>query len=546
MFVSPPQSARPADGALREANIALRNGDLDGARAAALRAVDLDPDLLEAWFVLGTTAMQANHFADAEAAFAEGIARVPKGIPTHAQLLTLRAQALVAAGRSSEAVDGVREALAIGIREASGLTIAATVLAHASLEAEALPLARRAAEINPNSPDVWFSLGTMLQFSGDLDGAEAAYEASIRCGLKTGQPVSMAPMSLARLKKWTKDTNHIARLEATQCRHSLDAACVAYALFKEYDDVGDTAAAWDALSHGAMIGGSIDPWAPDTDDAILKAWQDALPPERFAAPNDRPRAGPRRIFIVGLPRSGTTLVERILAAHSGVQALGELKTFGLAVKSLSGSATPALLDADTIAKASRLDAMALAEVYTRETAYLGDGSGVTIDKLPNNHDYAGLIRLAFPDAAIVHVRRNPMDSLFGAYRMLFSRAHIWSYSQDDLARHYDAYVRQMAWWRTCLKLSGKPLVEIVLEDIIRDPEAQIRRLLDLCDLDFEAGCLSPHEAKGAVATASSAQVRKPINAEGVGAWRRYAAELEPLRAQLQAMGHVDGNGDPVS
>ena len=542
MFVSPPLS--PAAAALRDANAAARQGDLDQAKAAAERALDLDPGLLEAWFVLGNTALSANRFHDASVAFAEGVARALAGSPTQGQFLTLRAQALVADGQATEAVALVRQALAVGIAEASGLTIAGTVLAHASLEKETLPLMKRATELNPESPDAWFSLGSMLQFFGDLDGAEAAYEASIRCGLKTGRPVSMAPMSLARLRRWTKDHNHIARLEATQCRHSLDAACVAYALFKEYDDIGDTNAAWDALSHGAKIGGQVDPWSVGMDDAILTAWQKALPLERFAAPDERPRKGPKRIFIVGLPRSGTTLVERILAAHSSVQALGELKTFSLAVKRLSGSATPALLDADTIDKAGRLDPVTLADRYNDETAYLSDGSAYTIDKLPNNHDYAGLIRLAFPDAVIIHVRRNPMDSLFGAYKLLFSRAHTWSYTQDDLARHYDAYLRQMRWWRTCLKLSGRPLVEVFLEDIISAPEAQIRRLLDLCGFDFEDACLRPHEASGAVATASSAQVRSPINAEGVGAWRRYATELEPLRQSLEALGFVDSDGNP--
>ncbi|WP_443750539.1 tetratricopeptide repeat-containing sulfotransferase family protein [Asticcacaulis solisilvae] len=535
MFVSPRLS--PAEEAVRQAYAAHREGDLDRARAAALRATGHNPDHLEAWYVLGNIATSANRFDDAVAAFSEGVNRAPEGSPTRGQFMTLRARARIAEGFAADAVADIRAAID-SIAEAPGLVAAATVLSEAGLEAEARPLLERAAGLAPNDAAAWFGLAGARQFFGDLKGAEAAFETSIQCGLRTGNPVPMAWMSLARLRRWTAEDNHIARLEATQCRHSLDAACVAYSLFKEYDDTGNTAAAWDALQHGSMIGGSIDPWSVDEDKALLDGWQAYLPPSRFGTADDRPRPGPRRIFIIGLPRSGTTLVERILVAHSEVQALGELKTFGAAVKILGQTATPRLLDPDTIAAASRLDPLALAEWYTEQTAYLHDGSAFTIDKLPSNHEYAGLIRLAFPDAIIVHVRREPMDSLFGAYKLLFSQAHRWSYSQEHLAQHYDQYRRLMTYWRTCLDASGQPLVEISLEDLIREPEAQIRRLLDLCGMPFEDACLRPHEARGAVATASSAQVRAPINAEGVGAWRRYATELEPLRAQLEAMGYV--------
>lgn len=544
MFVSPPLS--PADEALRDANAAARRGDLDAAREAARHALDLDASKLEAWFLLGNVALTANRFADAEDAFTQGAARAPKDSPTQAQFIALRARALVNDGKARDAVTAIRAALHIGIHEPPGLVSAATILSQAGLESEALPLLEEAVRLAPDDAAAWFGLGGLQQFFGDLKAAEASFERAITTGERTRNPVPMAPMSLARLRRWTKDDNHITRLEATQCRHSLDAACIAYALFKEYDDIGDRDAAWDALQHGSQLGGAIDPWSPPEDEAIEAAWRQHFPLERFKARDDRPRSGPGRIFVVGLPRSGTTLVERILAAHSGVQALGELKTFGLAVKWASGSTSPGLLDADTIAHAAKADPRDIAEIYTRETAYLHDGSAWTLDKLPGNHEYVGLIRLAFPDAIIVNVQRNPMDSLFGAYKLLFARAHRWSYTQDDLANHYHAYLSLMTWWRQCLAETPKPLIDVSLEAVIADPDAQIRRLLDATGLPFEDACLRPHEASGAVATASSSQVRSPINAEGVGVWRRYSAELEPLRHKLQGLGLVDQNGDPLT
>lgn len=542
-----PSPASSAQVALREAHMAGRRGEAAQAQAAAQRAVDLDPDFLEAWYFLGSMALSTSDFSAAEQAFAQGARRTPEASPTQAQFLVLRAQALTLLGRTAEAVEAVRAGAAIGIDAAPGLIMAGTVFSQAGLEPEAEPLLRKAVEVAPGNAEAWFALGGVLQFSGDMKGAEAAFEASIACGMRTGAHVPLAHMSLARLRRWTGSENHIARLEALQCRNSLDAACVAYSLFKEYDDIGNREAAWDALQHGAAIGRTIDPWTIAEDQVIAKAWREHLPPQRFSAPDTRPRPGPKRIFIVGLPRSGTTLVERILAAHSQVQAIGEVKAFGVAVKHLTGITTPELLDAETIAGAVGLDPLALAERYSDETAYLSDGSAFTIDKLPRNHEYLGLIRLAFPDAILIHVRRNPMDSLFGAFKLLFSHAHRWSYDQTDLAEHYREYRALMAYWRDCLGRAPAPsgLIDVSLEAIIAEPETEIRRLLDLCGLPFEPACLRPHEAKGAVATASSAQVRVPINAEGVGVWRRYEKELEPLRQALLAMRLIDDQGNAV-
>jgi hypothetical protein len=227
-------------------------------------------------------------------------------------------------------------------------------------------------------------------------------------------------------------------------------------------------------------------------------------------------------------------VERILAAHPQIQALGELQAFGLATKRLSSVKSPQLLDPDVVAAAATLDPAAIAERYDRETRYLhAPGMGWVIDKLPHNHDYAGLIRLAFPDAVIIHVTRDPMDSLFGAYRLLFAGPHRWSYALNDLADHYVHYRRLMAHWKTCL---GASLIEVALEDIINDPATRIPQLLAQAGLPFDERSLAPHRADGPVMSASSAQVRTPINAQGVGSWRRYADRLEPLRLRLQQLG----------
>jgi len=447
-------------------------------------------------------------------------------------------------GRQVEAVDAVRQAIALiasdtGV-DAATCHILGLTLSGARREAEALPLLQRATELAPESGPYWKTRGETEEFLGLTDDAEHSYDTAAVTGNWA------AHLALARLKHWMPARNHIDRLIAAPARTALHQACQGYALFKEYDDIDDRANAWTWLQKGAAAvrAQPVTPrrpaWSAEVEHTTTEAWMTAFLPERFATMPPVRRGGPRRLFIIGLPRSGTTLIERILGAHSQVQALGELPTFPAAVKTCSRSRTPALLDEETVNAATHTDPQAIADFYDQETTWRHDGSPWVTDKLPHNSDYAGLIRLAFPDAAIVHVRREPMDALFGAYKLYFAAG--WSFDQADLAEHYAHYRTLMAHWKACL---GDGLIDIALEAVIHDPDTEIRRLLDACGLPFERACLSPHTAKGAVASASSSQVRKPINAEGVGAWRRYEAELAPLRARLESLGAIDSNGDAL-
>lgn len=512
---------------LAEALRLRRSGQLTDAIGVARRLTETDPRRLDGWFVWGTSALAAGRLSEAEQVLGEGVRRASPD--ARARFLVPRARTLTALGRSAEAVAVAREAVP-GVTQAADFNTLSAVLSQANLPEEALPLSEKAVALDPSASDAWNNLGSLYQFLGRMGEAEAAYERAIATG-----PNAAAHLALARVRKWSAADHHVDRLKTVPLVSPLDEARIAYALFKELDDLGQTDEAWQALTRGAAATKSaIGGWDVAQEAETVAAWMTS-----FSAPS--PISGsiggkpPRRLFIVGLPRSGTTLIERILAAHSQVQALGELQTFGLAVKRASQSRTPHLLDADTVHRAADADPAEIAALYDAETAFLWDGrSRVTIDKLPHNSDYCGLIRRAFPDATIVHVRRDPMDSLFGAYRLLFAHAHKWSYDLEDLAGHYDRYRRLMAHWQAL----DPAIVDISLEALIADPESEIRRLLSACGLPFEPACLSPHEAKGAVATASSAQVRKPINAEGISVWRRYERGLKPLHERLQSMGYI--------
>ncbi|WP_041658568.1 tetratricopeptide repeat-containing sulfotransferase family protein [Asticcacaulis excentricus] len=520
------------DAILAEALRLRRAGYLTDAIAAARRLTEVAPWRLEAWFIWGTSALAAGRLSEAEQVLGEGARRSP--VNARARFLVPRARTLTALGRSAEAVANTRAAVP-QITQAADFNTLSAVMSQANLLDEALPLSEAAVALDPLASDAWHNLGSLYQFMGRLEDAATAFERAISV-----ESNAAAHLALARLRKWSVTDNHIERLKSAPLVSPLDEARLNYALFKELDDVGHHDEAWERLRRGAEVAKvAIGGWDAEQEAETLAAWMTAFPNAASLKRGDGlsriEGMRPRRLFIVGLPRSGTTLVERVLAAHSEVQALGELQTFGLAVKRVSQSRTPYLLDADTVRRVSEADPSEIAACYDPETDYLWDGrSSVTIDKLPHNHDYCGLIRRAFPDALIVHVRREPLDALFGAYRLLFAHAHKWSYDFEDLATHYDHYRRLMAHWQAV----DPAIIDVSLEGLIANPESEIRRLLSDCGLPFEPACLSPHEVMGAVATASSTQVRKPINAEGIGAWRRYAKGLKPLHNQLTALGYI--------
>ncbi|WP_155913772.1 tetratricopeptide repeat-containing sulfotransferase family protein [Asticcacaulis sp. AC466] len=527
------------DTSLEIAHAAVRAGDMARALAAAETATRANPTSSEAWWLLGTAACALDDMPLAERAFAQAAQNAPVGSRVAAQMLALRGKPLISDGRMWEAVESARMAIKAGLSDVSSLVRVSYTLTHAGCPQEALPNIVKATEIAPDHAEAWYSLGSVRRALGDIAGAEYAFNTAIR--LSPTPPVP-AYFNLAYLRRWKADDNHIAILEGLTCQSSLEACRVAYTLFKEFDDIGDTDAAWDCLQVGADLAAKIEPWTESEEAETVAAWKTYFPLSRLAGIDDRrPRSGPRRIFILGLPRSGTTLIERVLAAHSQVQAIGELKTFGIATHKLAGIKGVRRLAPDVIAAAAQLDPLDIAEFYTRESAFLNDGSAYVIDKLPSNHEYAGLIRLAFPDAIIIALDRNPMDALFGAYKVLFTGAYGWSYSQKDLAAHYHQFRDLMRYWKQGL---GDGIIDVSLEAVIRDPDTEICRLLDACGLPFEEACLRPHEAKGAVSTASAVQVRSPINSQGVNAWKRYETYLQPLRTHLQQLGYLEGDVTP--
>jgi tetratricopeptide (TPR) repeat protein len=404
----------------------------------------------------------------------------------------------------------------------------------------ALSLSQSAVAALPNDALVWHNYGMSLRYSGDLVASRAALEKA----LKLNPALSVTAYALADSAQWSAKDNHIDQCRAqaqAAARHlsntpsteaGIQVAQWQFALYKELEDCGRDKEAIDALLAGCAAMRSVAPY--DTQGRhthfsnVIKetAASVAKPKARKnkAGPNM-----PRVIFVIGLPRSGTTLVEQILSVHPKITAMGETQGGPLSIIDTSELSPTSL---ETIAQA-----------YWRVSGHLAGTKPFATDKLPNNYEIAGILARAFPDALFVHLRRAPMDSLFGALKTLFGEgAYRWSYSLDDLAEAYRQYRRLTDHWRATF---GPRMVDITLEELIAAPEPQIRALLEGLGLEFQEACLSPEKSAVAVSTASSVQIRKPINASGVGRWKRYREQLEPLRAALEADGFVDSNGDPV-
>jgi hypothetical protein len=314
-----------------------------------------------------------------------------------------------------------------------------------------------------------------------------------------------------------------------------------YALGKECEDLGRHDQAFDYLQRGARQRRSTLSYSVVDDERVMQRISACFDASRLASVGATGNPDPAPIFVMGLPRSGTTLVDRILSSHSSVQSLGEINDLAFAITALAGAAADATDRLSLIERAAALEPRALGDDYLRRVAGYPRERAKFIDKTPWNFLYLGLIAQALPNARIVHLRRNPMDSCFALYKTLFRDGSPYSYDQGDLARYYLAYHALMQHWRRVLP--GR-FLEVDYERLVGLPQEAIRELLDHCGLAFEAACLEFHRNATPAATASAAQVREPMHTRSVQLWQRYAVQLAPLANALRAGGLViPGSGN---
>lgn len=405
------------------------------------------------------------------------------------------------------------------------------MLAHVSqgmgLHVEALALMERARSLGLDGADFRYFHALQLQFNGRIDEAEAKMEACLAMGPTFGR----ASLTLARVRRQTTDSNHVgfirSRLAAVG-HGSEDHAAFEFALHKELDDLGRHEEAWQALQRGNEVMQRRLGHDPGAERAIF----DALIARFDAQAVTRKHAiheGPTPLFIVGMPRSGTTLLERILGNHSMVMPAGELADFPRQLRWTADLHGHALLDLPLLEACERLDYALLGRRYLEQTQWRAQGRRYYVDKLPPNFMLLGFIHRALPHARILHMVRDPMDVCFSNYRALFGDAYAYSYDLESLARHHRQYQRLMQHWHRVLPGF---VLDIDYDELVRDTGSATRRLLEYCGLPYETACLDTTGNNAPVATLSSAQVRSPIHQRSLGEWRRYQRQLEPLQRLL--------------
>jgi len=387
---------------------------------------------------------------------------------------------------------------------------------------------RRAAQRYPDEPRHLFNLAASLQASGDFVQAEELLERVISLRPQDYEAYGMR----AGLRKQTSAQNHVAELERMLADTGVTVQGdihLCYALAKEYEDLGDYPNAFRYLQRGARQRRTRLGYRVEKDLDALARIRSVFTKAFFATVVRGPEvAGP--IFVTGLPRSGTTLVDRILSSHSQVESLGEIDDLAQAITRLANPDAPGSL----IDRSAGIDFGRLGAGYTRAATGYGVQRPRFIDKSPLNFLYLGLIHVALPGASVLHLARHPMDACFGMYKTLFRMGYPFSYDLEDLARYYAAYQRLLNHWREVLP--ERAFLPLEYEALVDNQETKTREVLDFCGLEFEPACLEFHRNASPVATASSVQVRRPMNRDAVQRWRKYERELEPLRVALQREG----------
>jgi tetratricopeptide (TPR) repeat protein len=435
-------------------------------------------------------------------------------------------EALLEQGNVAEGVGQLKALAATGLRDVRSLSHVGQLFTYLNLHTDAERCYQQALRLQPDGAQALYNWATSLIALGRLAEAEQALDRVLVMNPHDYD----AYYNRATLRRQKADRNHVGQIEAAlqlPMRHPAGSVALNFALAKELEDLGDYPGSFASLKRGADLRRRLLSYRVSDDVATMRQIAEVFGGEFFGrdiagCPDERP------VFILGLPRSGTTLVDRILSSHSQVSSRGETSDFAKALLSDVGDAggKEAL-----IRRSAQANFRAVGERYC---ARLAMQTGLrSIDKTPVNFLYLALIARALPRARIIHVRRNPMDLGYAIYKTLFRMAYPFSYDLGDLGHYYLAYDRLMAHWRAMLP--GR-FLEVHYEDLVGKQEATSRRLVEYCGLEWEQACLSFERNARPCLTASAAQVREPIYASSVGLWRRYREQLQPLASVLRSGG----------
>lgn len=514
--------------ALRKAGALFHQGDLKGAQRLALASVKNEPQFTDGWLFLSKLALVVNQTAAAHKLVASAVKIDPDNVRVQAH----GAYVLAVSMRLNEALEilsGIQAKLG---DDANAWTDVGNAYHACGDLGQAKIAFERAFDIDPKNPSFEYNLATSYKFSGDFEKAEKLANNVIR---KTPDDWAVYEFR-SGLRTQTKNRNHIEELTSLLnegVNNPKGEVQVAYALAKEYEDLDDLPAAFHNYKRAADTRSRGMNYDVSGDIAAMSELTNCYTPE-FLCKRDG-FASNRPIFIVGLPRTGTTLLDRIISNHNEVMSAGELQNFGNQVIQQVAQATPEVKHnkLSMINAATAINHTVLGEEYLLSTESLTSGNNYFTDKLPINYLYLGAISRALPMAHLIHVDRHPMDTAFAIYKTLFSDAYPFSYNLENLGHYYVAYRKLMDYWHNHL---GDRLLRVRYEDLVKHTETQAKRVINHIGLDWQDRCLNFQGNEQPTNTASAVQVRKKVYSSSVGKWHKLHEQLEPFRRIVEEAG----------
>jgi len=484
------------------------------------------PHHIEAMRLLADIGMRLGILEDAELLLHSASLLAPENIRVHIdyiQVLRKRQQHLAAQEQARQLLE----------REPSNpqyQSIYAVQCMQSGQFDEALATFDELLKILPNDPITLASQGHALKTKGESANAIASYQQAINAYPRHGE----AYFSLANLKTYRFSDQEMQQMLTLQQDDNLsfmERVHLCFALGKAFEDQEDVKQSFAFYEQGNQLKKSQSRYDADQMTQELKLQKEHLTAKLLTEKNDFGHTSPDPIFIVGMPRAGSTLIEQILSSHSQVDGTLELPN----VLSLSQRLRRHLVNGATpgypqvLELLSQKELTEFGEEFIEDTRSHRQSAPLFIDKMPNNFRHIGLIKLILPRAKIIDARRNPLDCCFSGFKQLFAEGQEFSYSLADIGQYYRDYVKLMNHWD---KVLPGFVLQVMNEDVIADLESEVRRLLKFCGLPFEQTCLNFHKTERSVRTPSSEQVRRPVNNSGVGQWQKYSSFLEPLKQSL--------------
>jgi tetratricopeptide (TPR) repeat protein len=515
------------DPRLMQAGLALVEGQLAVAERLLRPHLMEKPTDIAAIRMMAELAARLGRYKDSENLLRRALELAPGFTAARANL----ASVLYRQNRSAEAIDVLDTLLDEQPANPAHQNLKAAALGRIGGYEEAIALYAALLERHPGQAKVWMSYGHVLKTVGRRDEGIAAYRRAAALTPTLGE----AWWSLANLKTVTLGNDDVAAMTSALSGPDLspeDRFHLHFALGKAVEDLGEAEQAFAHYAEANRLRRTMIEYDPDETSEQVRRSIALFTPAFFAARDRQGCPAPDPIFVLGMPRAGSTLIEQILASHPQVEGTMELPDIPALAKRLGGKKLKSDTNAypESLAELGADQLRALGEEYLERTRIQRkSGRPFFIDKMPNNWAHVGLIHLIMPNAKIIDARRHPLACGFSNFKQHFARGQGFSYDLGEFGRYYADYVRLMAHFDAVLP--GR-VHRVIHERIVEEPEAEVRRLLDHLGLAFDPACLRFYENERAVRTASSEQVRRPINREGVDQWQAFERWLDPLKEAL--------------